>query len=162
MTTATEPATIQDLGDTLEAATEQDLRRARRRPVRRAAFAVLVLAIVGTGTAAAAGLLSPKQVAAAMPAGAMLFEQTDPHCATVDGSTGFRCTLSAAPSADSGVSDYRGSKQIIVVADKVAGGCIGRDHDGMSWDCWIGLDAVEHGIITKDYLGEPVLGPSQG
>ncbi len=43
-----------------------------------------------------------------------------------------------------------------------AGGCIGLDVAGMAWDCYIGQDAVDHEIISQDFLGEPVPGPGHG
>jgi hypothetical protein len=44
----------------------------------------------------------------------------------------------------------------------VAGGCLGLDHSGMNWDCYIGQDAVDRAIIGKDLLGQPVPYPSRG
>lgn len=60
MTHLTNRSSLDDLGSALSRATERDLRTANRRPVRRIALAVTVLAIIGTGTAAAAGLFTPK------------------------------------------------------------------------------------------------------
>lgn len=39
--------------------------------------------------------------------------------------------------------------------------CIGRDAAGMTWDCYVGQDAVDQEIITQDFLGEPA-GPGVG
>jgi hypothetical protein len=150
---------LQRLGDRLAVATERDLRPPARRPIGRVILAVAVLAIVGTGTAAATGLFSPKQVAAAMPAGAVIFDQTDPSCVLDVGGNVFHCTLSSAPAAE--VSDYTGSKQLLVASGVVAGGCIGQDKAGMHWDCFIGQDAVDHEIVTQDFLGQPA-GPGHG
>ena len=136
------------------------MRRGRPRPIRRVALAVVILAVIGTGTAAAAGLFSPKQIEAAMPAGAVLFDQTDPTCAHQGSNGAFRCTL-ATRTDRSTVPDYLGTKEILVVAGKIAGGCIGRDEAGLTWDCYVGQDAVDQEIITKDFLGEPA-GPSRG
>ena len=159
MTQLTDQSSLADLGDALSRATQRDLRRAGRRPIRRISIAVTALAIVGTGTAAAAGLFTPKQVAAAMPAGAVIFDQTDPSCVHDAGANVFHCTLAAAPAAET--SDYTGTKEILVITGKVAGGCIGQDKAGMSWDCYIGQDAVDHQIVTQDFLGEPA-GPGRG
>ena len=158
--TTTERPDLDRLGDALTAGADRDLRR-RRHPVRRVAVALAILIIVGTGTAAAAGVFSPHQVAAGMPAGAVIFDQTDPTC-VADGSV-FHCTLAKAPFPEGAVdaSDYTGTKEVLVVAGKVAGGCIGVDAAGMSWDCYVGQDAVDHEIITKDFLGEPA-GPGIG
>ena len=74
MSTSPGPTDLAALGDALTGSAERDLRRQRRRPIRRIALAVVVIAVIGTGTAAAATLLSPKQVAEAMPAGAVIFD----------------------------------------------------------------------------------------
>jgi len=159
-TTATDRPTIADVGDALSAGIEHDLRR-RRRPIRRVAIALAILVVIGTGTAAAAGVFSPRQVAAGMPAGAVMFTDTHPRCAA-DGAA-FACTLDRAPSGDAvdGQSDFKGTKEILVVAGKVAGGCIGIDIAGLSWTCYVGQDAVDHEIISQDFLGEPA-GPGRG
>lgn len=159
MTQLTDQSGLEHLGDALSRATERDLRRASRRPIRRIAVVVAALAIVGTGTAAAAGLFTPKQVAAGMPAGAVIFDQTNPTCVRATDGAAFRCTLSSAPAPE--VSDFTGTKEVLVVDGKVAGGCIGLDAAGMAWDCYIGQDAVDLGIVTQDFLGEPA-GPGRG
>ena len=159
MTSTTEPLDLQELGDSLADSTARDLRRRRGRPIRRVGLAVVLIAIIGTGTVAAATLLSPKQVAAGMPAGAVIFDQTDPTC-VADGKV-FHCTLGSAPAADSGIPDYTGTKEVLVVGGLAAGGCIGLDADGLTWDCYVGQDAVDMEIITQDFLGEPA-GPGIG
>lgn len=159
MNQLTDQSGLEHLGDALSRATERDVRRAGRRPVRRIALAVATLAVVGTGTAAAAGLFTPKQIAAAMPAGAVIFDQTDPSCALDPDGTTFHCTLSSAPAPE--VSDFTGTKEILVVDGKVAGGCIGQDAAGLTWDCYVGQDAVDQEIVTQDFLGEPA-GPGRG
>ncbi|HEX5148289.1 MAG TPA: hypothetical protein VFW02_04350 [Candidatus Limnocylindrales bacterium] len=160
MTHATDPSNLDELGDALTAATERDLHRGGRRPVRRIALVLAALAIVTAGTAAAAGLFSPKQVAQGMPAGAAIFDQTDPSCvANADGAS-FRCSLSSPPAPE--VSDFSGTKEVLAIDGVAAGGCIGLDAAGMTWDCYIGQDAVDHDIISQDFLGEPVLGPGHG
>ena len=177
MTLTTDDLEMQRLGDALAAATETDLRRARRRPVRRAALAIAALVVLGTGTAAAAGLFTPKQVAAGMPAGAAIFDQTDPSCVLGADGRVFHCTLASAPVDEIGgaidptgtkpapvvgPTDFTGVKEVLAVGGKVAGGCIGQDVAGMHWDCYIGQDAVTMEIVTQDFLGEPVSGPGQG
>lgn len=159
MNPLTDQSSLQALGDALSRATEGDLRRARRRPIRRIAIAVAALAIVGTGTAVAAGLLTPKQVAAGMPAGAVIFSGTHPTCVPDTGASVFHCTLSSAPAPE--VLDFTGTKEALVVDGRVAGGCIGQDRAGMTWDCYIGQDAVDHEIVSQDFLGEPA-GPGAG
>lgn len=161
MTSTTEPLDLQELGDALSDSTSRDLRRHRARPVRRVAVAVVLIAIIGTGTVAAATLLSPKQVAAGMPAGAVIFDQTDPTCVADANGMVFHCTLATAPVADSGIPDYTGTKEVLVVDGVAAGGCIGLAADGLTWDCYVGQDAVDMEIITQDFLGEPA-GPGIG
>ena len=161
MSETTDTLDLDGLGDALSASTRRDLRRGRGRSVRRVALAVVAVALIGTGTVAATTLLSPKQVAAGMPAGAVIFDQTDPTCVAGSGEAVFHCTLATAPSTDSGITDFDGTKEVLVVSGKVAGGCIGQDSAGMTWDCYIGQDAVDQEIITKDFLGEPA-GPGIG
>ena len=42
-----------------------------------------------------------------------------------------------------------------MIAGKIAGGCVGLDHAGMTWNCFLGQDAVDQGIIDKGFLGQP-------
>jgi hypothetical protein len=144
---------LHELGDALAASTERDLRRGRGRSVRRVGLAIALVALIGTGTVAAANLLSPKTVAQGMPAGAVIFDQTDPTCAVDAAGRVYHCTLAKTPAPES--SDFTGSKEVLVVAGKVAGGCIGQDAAGMHWDCYIGQDAVDMEIISRDFLGQP-------
>jgi hypothetical protein len=107
-----------------------------------------------------AGPISVTQVAAGMPAGAAIFAQTAPTCARdADGKT-YRCTLASAPAPET--SDFLGTKEPLVIAGFVAGGCIGLDHAGMTWNCFIGQDAVDQGIIGKEFLGQPGPVPGRG
>jgi hypothetical protein len=158
--------TLQAVGDALAAATDRDLRRGRSRPMRRIALALAALAIVGAGTAAAAGLFSPKQVAEGMPAGTAIFGQTDPTCVLNPDDGSYRCTLSKPPADEvtdaNGNPAYLGTKEVVAIDGVVAGGCIGLDQAGMTWDCYVGQAAVDHEIISQDFLGEPVLGPGHG
>ena len=160
MPQATTPSNLDELGDALTAAIERDLHRPSRRPVRRIALALTALAVVTAGTAAAAGLFSPKQVATGMPAGAAIFDQTDPTCVVNADGTSFHCTLSTAPAPE--ITDFTGTKEVLAIDGIAAGGCIGLDVAGMAWDCYIGQDAVDHEIISQDFLGEPILGPGHG
>jgi hypothetical protein len=95
-----------------------------------------------------------------MPAGAAIFAQTAPTCARdADGKT-YRCTLTRAPAPE--ISDFLGTKEPLAIAGFVAGGCIGLDHAGMTWNCFIGQDAVDQGIISKELLGQPAPVPGRG
>jgi hypothetical protein len=147
-------------GDQLEAAAARSLGSARKRQLGRAALAVAVLSLVAAGTAVATGLFTPRQVAVGMPAGTMIFGGTHPTCALDGDGITYHCALATAPTGEQ--SDYRGTKEVVAIDQKVAGGCIGQDKAGLAWDCWIGEEAVRHEIITNDFLGEPALGPGQG
>ena len=160
MTNQPTPSSLQELGDALSKATDADLNRARRRPTRRIALVVATLAVVTAGTAAAAGLFGPKQVAAGMPAGAAIFDQTNPTCGVNADGVSFRCTLYNPPAPE--VTDFTGVKEVLAIDGVAAGGCVGLDSAGMTWDCYIGQDAVDQEIISQDFLGEPVLGPGRG
>jgi hypothetical protein len=171
------------LGDDLERATGAQLATRRRRTrTLRAAGGLAVVALLLTATAAMAGLFTPKQVAASLPASAVIFVNSHPACVLdADGST-FHCTLDTAPQSDATgltpvpgkdgttdkpagsdvVADYTGSAEPIGIDGVIAGGCRGRSADGLSWDCYIGQDAVDQLIISQDFLGEPMLGPGRG
>jgi hypothetical protein len=95
-----------------------------------------------------------------MPAGAAIFEQTDPSCVLNPDGRSFRCTLARPPVAE--IENFLGAKEVLAIEGKVGGGCIGLDVAGMQWDCFLGQDAVDREIIGPDLLGEPVLGPGQG
>jgi hypothetical protein len=148
-------------GDQLEAAAERSLGSTRRRRrLGQAGIGVLVLTIVAAGTAIAAGVFTPRQVATGMPAGTLMFGGTHPTCTIDDDGVTYHCALASVP--DGGLSDYRGSKQLVAIDQKIAGGCIGQDAAGRHWDCWIGKDAVRHDILVEDLLGQPELEPGQG
>jgi hypothetical protein len=102
----------------------------------------------------------PAHVAAGMPAGAAIFAQTDPTCALeTDGKT-YRCTLKNAPAPE--ISNFVGAKELLVIAGSVAGGCVGLDRAGMTWDCFLGQNAVDRQIIDKGLLGQPAPFPGRG
>jgi hypothetical protein len=107
-----------------------------------------------------AGPIAPTQVAAGMPAGAAIFAQTAPTCVHDADGEPYRCTLTRAPAPE--ISDFLGAKEPLAIAGVVAGGCIGLDHAGMTWNCFIGQDAVDQGIISKEFLGQPAPVPGRG
>lgn len=92
------------------------------------ALALTVIAVVTGGTAAAAGLFCPKQVATGMPAGAAIFDQTDPTSVVNADRASFRCTLSTAPAPE--VTDFTGTKEVLAIDGIAAGGCISLDAAG--------------------------------
>ena len=148
------------LGDQLEAAAERSLGATRRRRIARAGLGVIVLTVFAAGTAVATGLFTPRQVALGLPAGTYIFGGTEPTC-TLDGDgVTYHCTLANPPAPES--TDFRGSKELIAIDQKIAGGCIGQDEAGLAWDCYIGQEAVKHEILVEDLLGEPAVEPGRG
>jgi hypothetical protein len=125
--------------------------------IRRLASLTLAAAILAITSIACSGAT---QVEQGMPAGAAMFEQTDPTCLQNPDGTSFRCTLSRPPAGDAGT--YLGYKEVLAIDGVAAGGCLGLDATGMTWECYIGQAAVDREIISQDFLGEPVLGPGQG
>ena len=95
-----------------------------------------------------------------MPAGAAIFDQTDPTCLPNPDGTSFRCTLARPPAGEAGT--FLGYKEVLAIDGVAAGGCIGIDFAGRTWNCYLGQAAVDHEIISQDFLGEPVLGPGHG
>jgi hypothetical protein len=104
--------------------------------------------------------IMPTHVAAGMLAGAAIFAQSDPTCALGSDGKTYRCTLTNVPAPE--VSNFVGVGEALVIAGKVAGGCVGLDHDGMTWNCFLGQDAVDRGIIDKGFLGQPAPYPGRG
>ena len=100
------------------------------------------------------------QVAAGIPAGAAIFDETNPSCVPNPEGTSFRCTLSRPPAGEA--ATYLDAKEVLAIDGVAAGGCIGLDATGLTWDCFIGQAAVDHEIISQEFLGQPVLGPGQG
>jgi hypothetical protein len=112
------------------------------------------------GRAPTAAEVTPQQVEAGMPSGAAIFAATDPKCVVSADATSFRCTLSQAPAPE--ISNFLDAKETLVIGGRVAGGCLGLDRDGMSWDCYVGQDAVDRAIIGRDLLGQPAPYPGRG
>jgi hypothetical protein len=110
----------------------------------------------------ATSLLTPHDVAVGMPGGSAIFTGTNPTCVVVTDGVAYRCTLAHAPTVETAPT-YLGSKQILQGTDStIVGGCIGTSNDGLHWDCYIGDAAVQHGILAKSMLGQPMSGPSHG
>lgn len=149
------------LGDQLEAAAERSLVSARRRRIGRTGLAVVVLTVLAAGTAIATGVFTPRQVAAGLPAGTFIFGGTHPTCSLDADAITYHCTLATSPTAE-GMTDFRGAKELIAIDAKIAGGCIGQDEAGLSWDCFVGVEAVRHEILVEDLLGQPELEPGRG
>ena len=159
------------LGDELEHAVARQVagsvtvkrRRKQRSRATVAGFAVAGVVALGAGAAAAGALLDHRTVETGLPNSGVIFGGTDPSCTVRSGdSEVFDCTLDHAPTVDAG-DDFTGRKQSFTDADKkVAGGCIGQDHDGVRWTCYVGERAVEMKIIGRDLLGEYMPEPAAG
>jgi hypothetical protein len=77
-----------------------------------------------------------------------------------DGIT-YDCTLSSLPTQEL-LDDHTGSKQLVTIDGRIAGGCIGQDREGRRWHCYLGEEAVGREILVHDLLGQPSYGPSRG
>src|SRR6267378_2692884 len=112
------------------------------------------------GRAPTAAEVTAQQIEVGMPAGAAIFARTDPTCALSADATTFRCTLSRAPAPE--ISNFLDAKEPLAIGGRVAGGCLGLDRGGMSWDCYIGQEAVDRAIIGQNLLGQPAPYPGRG
>jgi len=112
------------------------------------------------GRAPTAAEVTPQQVALGMPAGAAIFAGTDPACALSADATTFRCTLSRAPAPE--IANFVDTKEPLALGGRVAGGCLGLDRGGMTWQCYIGQDAIDRAIIGQNLLGQPAPYPGRG
>jgi hypothetical protein len=155
------------LGDDLERAIAADIaavRTPRRVPLRRRRFllAAAVLMIVVPGVAFAAIALTGEQVAASLPAGTRMLIGTDPHCTAVREGVEYHCVLSRPPASPE-VSDLKGTVEPTVDETKhVNGGCRSLSSDGVTWQCYIGQEAVRQKIISRGFLGEYAPQPGVG
>jgi hypothetical protein len=101
------------------------------------------------------------RLAHGLPGGSVIFVGTDPTC-TTDDHVVFECTLSSAPTEEV-LGDYTDSAQLFTDADgDIAGGCRGRDREGLHWTCFAGDRAVDEEILVADLLGQHLDGPTRG
>ena len=85
---------------------------------------------------------------------------TEPTCTEVS-ETEYDCALAKAPSDE--VSNWKGTVEPTVDAQgKVNGGCRSLTADGQSWDCYLGLAAVEQQIVSAGFLGAYAPTPGRG
>lgn len=150
------------LGAALEQSTAADLRAGRRPRRRRFAALGVALAILIPGAAfAAVHLISNDEVAASMPAGALVLEGTHPTCTTVKDGVEYHCVLASAPGPE--ISDYKGTVyQTVDKTQHVNGGCRSLNSAGTEWECYIGQAAVDQQIISKGFLGQVETAPGVG
>jgi hypothetical protein len=152
---------LAQLGDVLERAAAADLAPRRRLPRRRFALLAATLAVVIPGGAIAAALLSGHDVSQSVVAGGLIFQGTHPDCTPVVEGVEYRCTIDkpAFPMVD----DFTNvGYQTVDATQHVNGGCRSLNADGRIWRCWIGQAAVDHKIISQDFLGEVQSGPATG
>jgi hypothetical protein len=155
-----------ELGDELERAVAADIAaagaRRRRRVPRKLVMVAAALLIIAPGVAFAAIALTDEQVAASLPAGTRMLEGTDPRCSVVRKGVEYHCVLTRPPISPE-VSDLKGTVEPTVDASKyVNGGCRSLSSDGLTWQCYIGQEAVVQQIISADFLGEYAPAPGVG
>jgi hypothetical protein len=150
-------AELQSLGDALERAAAATLPRRKRRVVLAVAAAALVVP-----AATVAGLaLTGDDVAKTLEPGAAIFEGTNPTCTVVTTGVEYRCVLSSPPAPE--VQDFKGTVEPTVDETKhVNGGCRSLASDGMTWECYLGEEAVRQQIIGAGFLGEYAPSPGHG
>jgi hypothetical protein len=151
------------LGDALERAAAADLEPSRwRRPRGRVLLLAATLAIVIPGGGAiASALLSTHEVSQSVIAGGLIFQGTQPTCSTVVEGVEYLCTIDkpAFPMVDDFTNVVY---QTVDATHHVNGGCRSLAADGRTWRCWIGQAAVDHQIISQDFLGQVQIGPATG
>src|SRR5580765_4357379 len=143
------------LGDEIEQAAAAQLgarSRPRARMSRRLLLAVAVVLVAIPGLAyAASALISTDEVAAGLPAGTKMLQNTEPRCTVVRQDVEYHCVLGRLP-ADPEVTDLKGTVEPTVDATKhVNGGCRSLTSDGRVWQCYIGQAAVSEQIIGPDF-----------
>lgn len=161
----TVPVELRRLGDALEAAARVDLERPRWSRLLRSRRFVVALAVVAIGAPAAAvaasRLVGGDEVAQSMPAGAAIFAGRNATCTAVVPNVEYHCVLDRPPFPE--VDDFKGTVEATVDRTKhVNGGCRGLTSDGLSWECYLGREAVRQQIVSADFLGEYAPGPGHG
>ena len=159
MTTMNSGADLTRLGDELEAAAERSLSSARRRRIGRIGIGVVVLTVLAAGTAVATGMFSPRQIAAGLPAGAMIFGGTHPTCALDGDGVTSTARWPRRPPRKSRTSRLEAADR-----DRPEDRRGLHRHGPCRHD--VGLlrreEAVHRQILVEDLLGQPELEPSKG
>jgi hypothetical protein len=159
-------AELRQLGDALEGAAREELaptaRWSRLLHSRRFVIAFAVVAIaVPAAAVGAARLIGGHEVAESMPAGAAIFAGTEATCTVVVPNVEYHCVLDRPPFPE--VQDFKGVVEATVDKTKhVNGGCRGLTSDGLTWQCYLGQEAVRQGIVSAGFLGEYAPGPGHG
>jgi hypothetical protein len=153
------------LGDAIQAAATRDLGRATpsRRPLRGVAALGLTCALILPAAGYAAGLWSQtgKQEQAALPRGEALFAGSDPQCRRTSADS-FHCTLATPPTAEQAASWLGAKEPSVDDQSRVDGGCVGDNALGTEWDCYLGQEAVDRGVIDAGVLGTERSAPGHG
>jgi hypothetical protein len=154
------------LGDALEGAARDELAAApgwrRRLRSRRVVVAIVAAAFVLPAAAiGAARLVGGHEVAQWLPAGAAIFVGRNATCTAVVPNVEYHCVLDRPPFLE--VEDFQGTVEPTVDRTKhVNGGCRGLTSDGVSWQCYLGEEAVRQQIVSRDFLGEHAPEPGHG
>lgn len=159
-------ARLEAVGEALHRAWSEDVARQRRsllpRQGRVAIVAAVVIAAAVAGGAIASGLLkSEADEERGLVQGHSLFEGSTPTCVSRTANS-FRCTLERPPTGMTFYDEdgrvvrdrFLGTKfQTVDASRRIDGGCVAVSDDGRAWDCYLGREAVERGIIGPDLLG---------
>jgi hypothetical protein len=153
------------LGDALEAAAREQLARPRWSRLLHSRRFVIALAVVAVAVPAAAvgaaRLIGGHEVAQSLPAGAAIFAGREPTCTVVVPNVEYHCVLDRPPFPE--VNDFKGVVEATVDSTKhVNGGCRGLTSDGLSWQCYLGQEAVRQRIVSADFLGAYAPEPGHG
>jgi hypothetical protein len=158
---------LDHVGDVLQTAWRRDHARSGRfvrlrRPRRLLLVLALFAAIVGGGAAVAADVLkSTEDEQQGMIEGYQLFDGSRPSCESLT-STSFRCTLEQPPIGMTFYDEhghqlldrFLGLKAETVDSTRhVDGACVSIRPDGRAWNCFVGDDAVKHGVLRAERLG---------
>jgi hypothetical protein len=158
---------LDHVGDVLQSGWRRDHARSGRfvrlrRPRRLLLVLALFAAIVGGGAAVAADVLkSTEDEQQGMIEGYQLFDGSRPTCKPLT-STSFRCTLEEPPTGMT-FYDEHGHKlldrflgltaETVDSTSHVDGACVSIRIDGRAWNCFLGDEAVERGLIRAEMLG---------
>ena len=115
-------------------------------------------------------LKSPADQERGIIGGDRLFHGGDPTCEQLS-PTSFRCTLERPPTGitfyderGNQIDDvFLGVKRLSVDSTlHVDGACVSTRVDGRAWDCYLGQEAVERGVLEPGMLGRYWPEPATG
>jgi hypothetical protein len=91
-----------------------------------------------------------------------LFHGSNPRC-EARSATSFHCTLDEPPTGMTFYDEdgrelldvFLGMKATTVDSDlRIDGACVSVRADGRAWDCYLGREAVERGLLHEHLLGQ--------